>query len=98
MAWDQVVAEGWILAAEHPYRGLNSAPPNTLGIIYWTINLNNNTILDIGEHVVLSIAYSNKDRPSSLDHVAWELSTPKGAPMTVERTIADITTPIVDMG
>jgi archaeal flagellin FlaB len=97
-AWDQVVAEGWITAAQHPYAGLNDEPANTLGIIYWTINLNNNTILDIGEHVVLSIAYSNKDRPSSLDQVSWELSTPKGAPMTVQRTIADITTPIVDLG
>jgi len=97
-AWNQAVTQGWIAAADHPYAGLNSSPPNTLGIIYWTINLNNNTILDIGEHVVLSIAYSSNDSPKSLDHVAWELSTPKGAPLTVERTIADITTPIVDLG
>ena len=101
-AWDKAVVKNWITIEEHPYSGPGlqntRAPPNTIAIIYWTINLNNNTILDIGEHVVLSIAYSSNDSPKSLDHVAWELSTPKGAPLTVERTIADITTPIVDLG
>ena len=102
-AWDQAVLSGWITIEEHPYSGSGvlqntRSPPNTIGIIYWTINLNNNTILDIGEHIVMSVAYANNDRPGSLDHVAWEISTPKGAPLTVERTIADITTPIVDMG
>ncbi len=102
-AWDRAVLKNWIQIEEHPYSGPGAlqntiAPPNTIGIIYWTINLNNNTILDIGEHVVLSIAYSGKDRPGSLEHVAWEISTPKGAPMTVDRTIADITTEIVDLG
>jgi len=102
-AWDQAVVKGWITVEQHPYSGPGvnqntEAVPNTLGIVYWTINLNNNTILDIGEHIVLSIAYSGKDRPGSLSHVAWEISTPKGAPMTVDRTIADITTEIVDLG
>ncbi len=97
MAWTEAQNKGWIQSGEHPYIGPGS-PPNTIGIIYWTINLNNNTILDIGEHIVMSMAYSRNDRPSSLDHVAWEISTPKGAPLTVDRTIADITTPIVDLG
>jgi len=97
-AWDQVVAEGWILASEHPYKGTGIGPPETLGIIYWTVYQNNNTILDIGEHVVLSVGFALADRPGALDYMAFEVSTPKGAPMTVDRTIADITTPIVDLG
>ena len=102
-AWDRAVLKGWITIEEHPYSGPGvnqntETPKSTIGIIYWTVNLNNNTILDIGEHVVLSVAYSAKDRPGSLAHVSWELSTPKGAPMTVDRTIADITTQIVDLG
>jgi len=102
-AWDQAVIKQWITVEQHPYSGKGvlqntEAPPNSIAIIYWTINLNNNTILDIGEHIVLSVAYSGKDRPGSLSHVAWEISTPKGAPMTVDRTIADITTQIVDLG
>jgi len=70
MAWTQAQNLGWILSTEHPYKGTDG-PPNTLGIIYWTINLNNNTILDIGEHAVLSVLYSNNDRPRSLDRVTW---------------------------
>jgi len=102
-AWDQAVIKQWITVEQHPYSGKGvdqntEAPPNTLAIVYWTINLNNNTILDIGEHIVLSVAYSGKDRPGSLAHVSWEISTPKGAPMTVDRTIAAISTEIVDLG
>ncbi len=97
MAWDQAVVKGWITAAEHPYTG-TAGPPQTLGIIYWTVNQNNNTILDIGEHVVLSLAYSTKDKPGALENVAFEVSTPKGSPMTVGRNVPNITTEIVDLG
>ena len=96
-AWDQVVAEGWITAAQHPYTG-TGAPANTLGIIYWTVNQNNNTILDIGEHVVLSVAFSNNDKPRALENISFEVSTPKGSPMTVGRNVPNITTQIVDLG
>ena len=103
LAWDQAVVKGWITVEQHPYsgNGVNQnteAPRNTIGIIYFNVNQNHNTIIDIGEHAVLSVAYSGKDRPNSLDHVAWEISTPKGAPMTVDRTIPNITTEIVDLG
>ncbi len=102
-AWDRAVAKGWITWAQHPYSGPNAgqnteAPPSTIGIVYWNVNQNNNTILDIGEHVVLSVAYAGKDRPESLDKISWEVSTPKGAPMTVDRTVPNITTEIVDLG
>ena len=97
MAWDLAASDGWITAAQHPYKGANG-PDQTLAIIYWTVNQNNNTIIDIGEHAVLSVAYSRQDRPHSLDHVSWEISTPKGAPMTVDRTISNISTEIVDLG
>ncbi len=101
-AWDRAVQKGWITLAQHPYSGPAGQgvehPDNTIAIFYWTVNQNNNTILDIGEHVVLSVAYSGKDRPQSLDKIAWEVSTPKGAPMTVDRTVPNITTEIVDLG
>ncbi len=96
-AWDQAVAKTWITAAQHPYKG-NSGPPQTLAIIYWTVNQNNNTIIDIGEHVVLSVAYSTKDKPGALENIAFEVSTPKGSPMTVGRNVPNITTQIVDLG
>jgi len=96
-AWDGAVQAGWLTAAQHPFTGDENVP-QTLAIVYWTINLNNNTILDIGEHVQLAVAFSWNDRPHSLGHVAWEVSTPKGAPMTVDRTIPNITNEIVDLG
>ena len=96
-AWDQAVTKGWITAAEHPYTG-TGAPPETIAIIYWTVNQNNNTIIDIGEHAVLSVAFSTKDKPGALENIAFEVSTPKGSPMTVGRTVPNITTEIVDLG
>ena len=96
-AWDRAVVKGWIAAAEHPYK-LNGAPPNTIAIIYWTVNQNDNTILDIGEHVVLSIAFSTNDKPAALENISFEVSTPKGSPMTVGRNVPNINTQIVDLG
>jgi len=97
-AWDEAVVEGWITVAEHPYTGTGVGPVDTIAIIYWTVNQNNNRILDIGEHVILSVAYSANDSPSSLGHIAFEVSTSKGAPMTVDRTVPNVTTRIVDLG
>ncbi len=97
MAWDQAIAKGWLTPAEHPYKGFRGVD-NTVAIIYWTVNQNNNTILDIGEHVVLSVAFSTKDKPGALENIAWEVSTPKGSPMTVGRNVPNITTQIVDLG
>ena len=96
-AWDQAVLEQWITSAQHPYKG-SGAPANTLAIIYWTVNQNNNTILDIGEHVVLSVAFSGSDKPGSLENISFEVSPPKGSPMTVGRTVPNISTQIVDLG
>ncbi|MEX0639713.1 MAG: archaellin/type IV pilin N-terminal domain-containing protein [Nitrosopumilaceae archaeon] len=96
-AWDAVVANGWITAAQHPYTGTQNVP-ETLAIIYWTVNQNDNTILESGEHAVLSVAFASNDRPASLEHIAWEVSTPKGAPLTVDRTVPNITNQIIDLG
>jgi len=96
-AWDAAVTKGWITALQHPFTG-NQNTPETLAIIYWTVNLNNNTILDIGEHVQLAVAFARDDRPKSLEHIAWEVSTPKGAPLTVDRLVPNITNDIVDLG
>jgi len=96
-AWDGAVAQGWISANRHPYTG-NLNVHETVALIYWTVNQNDNSILESGEHAVLTVAFASNDRPASLEHVAWEVSTPKGAPLTVDRTIPNITTQIVDLG
>jgi len=97
LAWNQVVLNGWILPAEHPITGTFN-PPQTMAIIYWVNNINNNTIIDIGEHAVISVAYSVGDRPKQLDVVSIEVSVPQGAPLTVDRTIPNITSEVLDLG
>jgi len=97
VAWQAAEARNWICAGCNPYTGTNN-PTETIAIIYFTVNQNNNTILESGEHAQLAVAYSRNDRPSSLDYVAFEISTPKGAPMTVSRDVPNITSGVVDLG
>ena len=104
-AWEAAMQRGWlcgpgpILPANscNPYNG-TVALPRTIGIIYWNANQNDNAILDIGEHIQVAIAFAADERPHALDYLAVEVSTPKGAPMTVDRFIPNITNDIVDLG
>ncbi len=96
-AWDTAVNKGWLTALQHPITG-SDGPLQTMAIIYWVNNINDNTIIDIGEHAVISVAYSVGDRPKQLDVVAIEVSVPQGAPLTVDRTIPNITNEVLDLG
>ena len=73
-------------------------PSETVGIIYWSVNNNNNDILDEGEHAVLAIVYAESDRPRSLDTVRAEIIGPSGPALTALRGIPSITNEIVDLG
>ena len=75
-------------------------PSTTTGAcIYYTVNLNNNDILDQGEHAILAIIFGPAtDRPVALDKVKMELIPPSGATLTVERQIPNISTTYVDLG
>jgi len=96
-AWAAAEQRGWICAGCNPYNGTNNVV-ETIGIVYWNVNQNNNAILDIGEHIQLSVAFAQADRPRALDYLAVEVSTPKGSPMTVDRYVPNITNAIVDLG
>ena len=76
----------------------NTAADATAAVIYFAVNLNNNSILDQGEHAVLAIAHGASERPTALDKVRAEIIVPTGAPLTVERQVPTITTSVVDMG
>jgi flagellin FlaB len=104
-AWEAAMQRGWLCGAGpilpanscNPYNG--TVPmPRTIGIIYWNVNQNDNAILDVGEHIQVAIAFATDERPNSLDYFAVEVSTPKGAPMTVDRFVPNITNAIVDLG
>jgi flagellin FlaB len=102
-AWEQAMRWGWLCGPPpiaiscNPYNGTIN-PTETIAIFYWNVNQNDNAIMDIGEHGQLSVAYALNDRPHSLDTVAFEISTPKGAPLTVDRLVPNITNDIVDLG
>ena len=80
-----------------PY-GDTGHPTETCAFIYWTVNDNNNDILDQGEHAVLAIAYAEADRPAALDKIRAEILIPTGAALTVERQVPSITNTVVDLG
>ena len=94
-AWDQAVTDCPTIA-NNPVTG--NPLLNTTAIVYWTINLNNNKIIDIAEHAVLSVGFSAADQPTQLDHIAFEILTPTGAPLTVDRTVPSVTSIVVDLG
>ena len=76
----------------------NAHPTETCAFIYWTVNDNNNDILDQGEHAVLAIIYAEADRPQALDKIRAEILIPTGAALTVERQVPSITNTVVDLG
>ena len=73
-------------------------PSTTQAIVYFDVNKNNNSILDVGEHANLVIEYKSTDRPASLDNIKAEVVLPTGSALTVERQVPAITTSVVDLG
>ncbi len=88
---------------QDPYQGgadgdSNDWPISTTAFIYWTVRANTNNILEAGEHANLAIAFAAGDRPQELDKIRVEAITATGASLTVERSIPNITTEVVDLG
>ena len=69
----------------------------TNAFVYWTQNINNNNVLDPGEHAILVINLASADRPMALDEATVEMLVPTGAVMTVSRVVPTITTTVVDL-
>jgi flagellin FlaB len=98
-AWTRAVALTCISASP-----ITGAPTATQAIIYWAVSNQAvpNSILEPGEHAMLSIGWDGtgaiQDRPNDLDKIKIELAVTGGATLTVERTIPNITSEIVDLG
>ena len=98
LAWDDAVIAGCIDA-----NPIDAGPTETRAIIYWAVSNQNplpNSILELGEHAVLSIGWSQApdERPTDLDKIKIELAVSGGATLTIERTIPNISSTIVDLG
>jgi archaeal flagellin FlaB len=104
-AWENAMQRGW-LCGPGPILPANSCNPfngtvalqKTIAIIYFSANQNDNAILDIGEHIHIAVAWAKDERPSDLDYFAVEVLPPKGAPLTVDRVVPNLTNVIVDLG
>jgi flagellin FlaB len=87
---------------QSPYLGgdadSNDWPAQTTAFVYWTVQANTNNILEVGEHANLAIAFAAGDRPAELDKIRVEIISPTGASLTIERTVPNITTEVVDLG
>ena len=76
----------------------NTAADATAAVIYFAVNRNDNAILDQGEHAIIAIVHKGSERPQALDMIKAEVIVPTGSPLTVERLVPNITTPVVDLG
>jgi len=81
---------------------MTGVPTDTAAIIYWAVanQVPPNSILEPGEHAVLSIGWSQvpEERPTDLDKIKIELGVTGGATLTIERTIPNISNRIIDLG
>ncbi len=75
-------------------------PTVTTAIIYWAVDEGSfNTILEQGEHAVLSLGFNQtSDAPASLDKVKIELTVTGGATLTIERNVPNISSRVIDLG
>ena len=47
---------------------------------------------------MMAIAFLESERPQSLDIIRAEVILPTGAPLTIERTVPNISASVVDLG
>ena len=78
--------------------GVDDFPSETVAFVYWSVNENDNDVLDEGEHAVLAIVFAEEDRPKSRDKFSVELIPASGGSLTVERTVPLFNSEIVWIG
>lgn len=78
--------------------GVDDFPSETVAFVYWSVNENDNNVLDEGEHAVLAIVFAEEDRPKSRDKIYVELIPASGGSLTVERTIPLFNNEVVWIG
>jgi len=70
----------------------------TTALIYFSVNRNNNFIIDQGEHATLAIQHHRDERPGALDYIRIEILLPTGSPLTIERQVPNLTNLVTDLG
>jgi flagellin FlaB len=73
-------------------------PSQSTAFVWFSQNDNNNNILEIGELAMLTLVWSELERPESLDSFQTEVILPTGATLSIERSIPSITNEVIPMG
>jgi len=97
-AWNAAeTGAGCIGGGENPIS--DGFPVLTTAIIYWAVSQQTppNTVLEQGEHAILSIGWNAADAPSSLDKIKIELTVTGGATLTIERDVPSISSTVIDL-
>lgn len=96
------VAEVFFWIDKNPYKGedigVDDFPSETVAFVYWSVNENDNDVLDEGEYAVIAIVFAEEDRPKSRDKIYVELIPASGGSLTVERTIPLFNSELVWIG
>ena len=91
-AMQKVVSDGMLL--RNPINQ-TAATEDTQAILFFTINRNNNDIIDSGEHAFMVIIFKDSERLSSLETMSIEIVLTTGTTLTIERTVPNLTSKII---
>ncbi|WP_371503796.1 archaellin/type IV pilin N-terminal domain-containing protein [Nitrosopumilus adriaticus] len=75
-----------------------TVPSETSAFLYWAKRLNDNQVLEPGEHAILAIGFAPNDRPQGLEEMKFEIIISDGATLTLERDIPNINHKTMDLG
>ena len=73
-------------------------PAKTTGFVYWVFNQNFDHFVDDGELAVITIIYSESDRPSTGDKVLIEVNVPEGFVLRIDEEVPSISDDILNFG
>jgi flagellin FlaB len=85
------------IISQDPAAGLGW-PDKTTGFIWFSQNINNNAILELGELAMLTIVWSENERPQALDNIVSEVILPTGPTLSVDRDVPSITNEVILLG
>jgi len=91
-AMQKAVSDGMLL--RNPINQ-TAATEDTQAILFFTINRNNNDIIDSGEHAFMVIVFKDSERLSSLERMSIEIVLTTGTTLTIERTVPNLTSKII---
>ncbi|MGI0005154.1 MAG: archaellin/type IV pilin N-terminal domain-containing protein [Nitrososphaera sp.] len=77
--------------------GVGAGPTNTVAVLYFATNGNNNDVLDQAEQAVALVIFKDADRPGALDVSRLEVIPSFGAALTVERAIPPISDQVINL-